>query len=194
MLAALSAAKRRIAPRVPSRALLADGWLSGVGAVLALVTLAGTGLEAGLGWWWLDPAAALVVGAGAIAMSVALRQRSARPGPVSLPRSPKAGREETDEHEDRGPLDEPRTTSMASRATTPATHMPLVGGSPKPEEAVTSKAPGHPTTGWRELSSTTRDTSAAAFGSEQAQKLMADTGHMQETFGTTCEVLTVEEG
>ncbi len=88
VLAALSAAKRRIAPRVPSRALLADGWLSGVGAVLALVTLAGTGLEAGLGWWWLDPAAALVVGAGAIAMSVALRHRSARPARVSLPSIP----------------------------------------------------------------------------------------------------------
>jgi divalent metal cation (Fe/Co/Zn/Cd) transporter len=68
-LSVLSTAKRRIAPRIPSRALLADGWLSGMGALLALVTLIGTGLEAAIGWWWLDPVGALALGAGAVVMS-----------------------------------------------------------------------------------------------------------------------------
>ncbi len=71
-LSALSVVKRRIAPRIPSRALFADGWVSGVGAALALVTLVGTALEAGVGWWWLDPGAALVLGTAALPLSVAL--------------------------------------------------------------------------------------------------------------------------
>jgi divalent metal cation (Fe/Co/Zn/Cd) transporter len=69
VLSAFSTTKRRIAPRIPSRALLADGWLSGMGALLALVTLVGTGLEAAIGWWWLDPAGALALGTGAVLMS-----------------------------------------------------------------------------------------------------------------------------
>ena len=67
----LASAKLRIAPRVPSRALRADGWLSGIGALLAGVTLIGSGLQATLGWWWLDSTAAAVVGATALGLSLA---------------------------------------------------------------------------------------------------------------------------
>lgn len=74
VLTVLATRKRSIAPRIPSHALRADGWLSGLGAVLSLVTLVGTGLEATLGWWWVDPAAALGVASGALAMGVVLRR------------------------------------------------------------------------------------------------------------------------
>jgi divalent metal cation (Fe/Co/Zn/Cd) transporter len=72
-LAALSQIKRRVAVKVGSDALRADGWVSAVGALLALVTLAGTGLSAAFGWTWVDPAAATVVGVCAIAVSVKVR-------------------------------------------------------------------------------------------------------------------------
>ncbi|MDQ6799120.1 MAG: hypothetical protein M3011_14080, partial [Actinomycetota bacterium] len=55
VLAAFSVGKHRIARRIPSRALRADGWLSATGCVLAVVTVAGTGLTSALGWWWADP-------------------------------------------------------------------------------------------------------------------------------------------
>jgi divalent metal cation (Fe/Co/Zn/Cd) transporter len=71
-LAALAARKRRIASLVPSRALLADAWLSATGALLAVVTVAGTGLTDAFGWWWVDPAAATVVGVGAVGVGLAL--------------------------------------------------------------------------------------------------------------------------
>lgn len=69
MLVVLARAKQRVARRIPSRALHADGWLSGVGALLAGVTLAGTALQVSLGWWWLDPAAATAVGSVAVWLS-----------------------------------------------------------------------------------------------------------------------------
>jgi len=72
VLALLSVGKRRIAPRIPSRALAADGWLSATGCLLAVVTVAGTGLAAALGWWWADPLAASVVALGAIGIAVVM--------------------------------------------------------------------------------------------------------------------------
>lgn len=71
-LAALSHHKRRIGRAIPSQALLADGWLSATGALLAIATVLGTGLAAGFGWWWVDPVAATVVGAGAVTAGVGL--------------------------------------------------------------------------------------------------------------------------
>lgn len=72
MLALLAIRKRKVARRIPSHALHADGWLSAMGALLALVALTGTGLDSAFGWWWIDPVAAVVVGSGAIGLSVAL--------------------------------------------------------------------------------------------------------------------------
>jgi hypothetical protein len=46
--------------------------VSGVGAVIALVVLLGTLLDKGLGLWWLDPAAAILIACGAVAPSVTL--------------------------------------------------------------------------------------------------------------------------
>ena len=56
---------------IPSHALFSDGMLSATGAVLAVVTLLGTGLSAG-GLWWADPVAALLVAAGAVGVAVLL--------------------------------------------------------------------------------------------------------------------------
>lgn len=68
--AGLAVGKRRIAGRIPSRALNADGWLSATGAMLAFVTVLGTSLERAFAWWWTDPLAAMTVALGAIALSV----------------------------------------------------------------------------------------------------------------------------
>jgi divalent metal cation (Fe/Co/Zn/Cd) transporter len=73
VLAILSRAKRRLSRRVGSHALHADSWLSAAGALLALVTLAGTALSAAFSWTWVDPAAATVVAIGAIGLGVTLR-------------------------------------------------------------------------------------------------------------------------
>jgi divalent metal cation (Fe/Co/Zn/Cd) transporter len=72
VLAVLSVRKRRIAARIPSRALLADGWLSATGCVLAVVTVAGTGLASAFEWWWVDPLAALVIAGGAISVAAVM--------------------------------------------------------------------------------------------------------------------------
>jgi len=68
VLAALSLRKRDVARAIPSPALLADSWLSATGALLAVATVVGTALGAGVGWWWVDPvAAAAVAGAAVVA-------------------------------------------------------------------------------------------------------------------------------
>lgn len=66
VLAALSVRKRRVAPKIPSRALLADSMLSATGAALALFTVIGTALLSLYGWWWADPVSALAIGLGAL--------------------------------------------------------------------------------------------------------------------------------
>lgn len=71
-LATLAYRKRDIAQRIPSHALRADAWVSAMGAGLALVALAGTGLDAAFGWWWSDPSAAIAVGCGAVGLGIAL--------------------------------------------------------------------------------------------------------------------------
>jgi divalent metal cation (Fe/Co/Zn/Cd) transporter len=75
VLSVLAARKVRVADRIPSHALHADGWVSAVGAVLAVVTLVGIALDRGFGWWWADPVAAVCVAAGAVGASVLLARR-----------------------------------------------------------------------------------------------------------------------
>ena len=55
----LARAKRRTAAALGSRALEADASQTTVCWWLSLITLAGVGLTAWLGWWWADPVAAL---------------------------------------------------------------------------------------------------------------------------------------
>ncbi|HEY9284853.1 MAG TPA: cation transporter, partial [Pyrinomonadaceae bacterium] len=58
---ALARAKRRVAARIGSRALAADSKQTDICAYLSAVLLAGLALNAAFGWWWADPAAALVM-------------------------------------------------------------------------------------------------------------------------------------
>ena len=76
VLAVLGRRKRRIGPRIPSPALVADGWVSTTGALLAAVTVAGTAINAAVRWQWVDPAAALAVAIGAAAIAVELRREA----------------------------------------------------------------------------------------------------------------------
>ncbi|HEV8580128.1 MAG TPA: cation transporter [Thermoanaerobaculia bacterium] len=55
----LARAKRRAAAGLGSRAMAADAVQTTACWWLSLITLAGVGLNAALGWWWADPAAAL---------------------------------------------------------------------------------------------------------------------------------------
>jgi len=57
----LGRAKRGVARHLGSRALEADAMETYLCALLSLTLLVGLGLNAGLGWWWADPAAALVM-------------------------------------------------------------------------------------------------------------------------------------
>jgi divalent metal cation (Fe/Co/Zn/Cd) transporter len=75
VLSGLTARKMQLAARLKSRGLRADGWLSATGALLALITIAGTLLVGRADW--ADPAAALAVALGAAAIGVV----SLRAGP-----------------------------------------------------------------------------------------------------------------
>lgn len=55
----LARAKRRSADALGSRALEADAFQTTACWWLSIITLAGIGLNATLGWWWADPVAAL---------------------------------------------------------------------------------------------------------------------------------------
>jgi divalent metal cation (Fe/Co/Zn/Cd) transporter len=57
----LGRAKRRAALHLESRAMESDAFQTTACMWLSLVTLAGIALNATLGWWWADPAAALVM-------------------------------------------------------------------------------------------------------------------------------------
>jgi divalent metal cation (Fe/Co/Zn/Cd) transporter len=72
VLATLALTKRRVSAAIPSHALHSDSWLSAIGAMLALVTLSSTALDAAYGWWWLDPVASLVIALGAVSLSIKL--------------------------------------------------------------------------------------------------------------------------
>lgn len=57
----LGIAKKRLARRIGSRALDADGTETLVCSYLSLTLLLGLGANALLGWWWADPAAGLAI-------------------------------------------------------------------------------------------------------------------------------------
>lgn len=57
----LAGAKRRVAAALGSRALEADAFQTTACWWLSIITLAGIGLNAALGWWWADPVAALAM-------------------------------------------------------------------------------------------------------------------------------------
>jgi divalent metal cation (Fe/Co/Zn/Cd) transporter len=57
----LGRAKRRVAAELGSRALHADSRQADFCAYLSAILLAGLLLHALLGWWWADPAAALIM-------------------------------------------------------------------------------------------------------------------------------------
>lgn len=57
----LALAKRRVAREIGSRALDADATQTALCTYLSAILLAGLLLNATLGWWWADPAAALIM-------------------------------------------------------------------------------------------------------------------------------------
>ena len=62
----LAVAKRRTGRALGNRTLIADSTETAFCAVTSAATLLGVGLNAGLGWWWADPVAALVIAALAV--------------------------------------------------------------------------------------------------------------------------------
>ena len=75
VLAVLAWQKRRVGLAIPSRALVADGWLSVTGSLLAFVTVVGSGLGTAYGWWWIDASGAAVIGAAAVGIGASMRWR-----------------------------------------------------------------------------------------------------------------------
>jgi divalent metal cation (Fe/Co/Zn/Cd) transporter len=65
----LSARKRRLGRALGSKALLADGRVSAVGAMQAVIVLVGLALTARYDATWADPVAALVVAVGAVVVA-----------------------------------------------------------------------------------------------------------------------------
>jgi divalent metal cation (Fe/Co/Zn/Cd) transporter len=61
----LAIAKRRIANTIDSTPLAAEASMTFLDGVLSTATMFGLLLNATLGWWWADPAAALLVGLAA---------------------------------------------------------------------------------------------------------------------------------
>jgi divalent metal cation (Fe/Co/Zn/Cd) transporter len=62
----LAIAKRRTGQAMNNRAVIADSAETAFCAFTSAAALLGIGLNASLGWWWADPAAALVIAALAI--------------------------------------------------------------------------------------------------------------------------------
>jgi divalent metal cation (Fe/Co/Zn/Cd) transporter len=62
----LAVAKRRTGQALGNRTLIADSAETAFCAFTSAATLAGVGLNTGLGWWWADPVAALIIAALAV--------------------------------------------------------------------------------------------------------------------------------
>lgn len=78
VLGALMVAKRRIARRLASDALMADSWLSATGALLAVIAVVGSLLTADAEQTWIDPVAALLVASAATVVGVVEFRREER--------------------------------------------------------------------------------------------------------------------
>jgi divalent metal cation (Fe/Co/Zn/Cd) transporter len=63
---ALAIAKRRTGQALGNRTLVADSAETAFCAFTSAAALLGVGLNAWLGWWWADPAAALIIAALAV--------------------------------------------------------------------------------------------------------------------------------
>jgi divalent metal cation (Fe/Co/Zn/Cd) transporter len=63
---ALAVAKRRTGQALSNRTLVADSAETAFCAFTSAAALLGVGLNAWLGWWWADPAAALIIAALAV--------------------------------------------------------------------------------------------------------------------------------
>jgi uncharacterized protein (TIGR02118 family) len=74
-----------------------------------------------------------------------------------------------------------------------AIHLPLVASLPGLKGASASLALNGPYYRMAELVFDDADALGVAIGSEEGQNLLADSGRLQETYGATLEVLTVEE-
>ena len=62
----LATSKRRTADGLQSAALRSEARMTMLDGVLSVLTLSGLALNAVLGWWWADPAAALLVAVAAL--------------------------------------------------------------------------------------------------------------------------------
>jgi divalent metal cation (Fe/Co/Zn/Cd) transporter len=62
----LAVAKRRTGRALGNRTLIADSAETAFCALTSAATLAGVALNTGLGWWWADPAAGLIIAALAV--------------------------------------------------------------------------------------------------------------------------------
>ena len=73
----LARLKLRVASALRSGALRGDGILTAAASALAAITLAALLVNSALGWWWADPAAALLIGAALAveAVRVSVRHR-----------------------------------------------------------------------------------------------------------------------
>ena len=78
VLVPLARAKRHLGAEIGSAALRGDGTLSGVGAAIAAVALAGLLVTRTVGWWWADSAAALIVALIAATEARAVLSRAGR--------------------------------------------------------------------------------------------------------------------
>jgi uncharacterized protein (TIGR02118 family) len=74
-----------------------------------------------------------------------------------------------------------------------AIHLHLVAAIPGLKGAVASKALNGPYYRMAELLFDDAESMGSALGSPEAEKLLADAGRLQEAFGATLDVLTVEE-
>jgi divalent metal cation (Fe/Co/Zn/Cd) transporter len=71
----LGRAKLRVAAALPSVALRGDGGLTLASAALAAATVTALILNAGLQWWWADPAVALLIATALGTEGVRVAQR-----------------------------------------------------------------------------------------------------------------------
>jgi len=74
-----------------------------------------------------------------------------------------------------------------------AIHLPLVAALPGLKGAVASKAISGPYYRMAELLFEDAESMGSALGSPEAEKVLADSSRLQETFGAKLDVLTVEE-